>query len=98
VAGPEIYVVSRGLGAEAQALQLARRLRLAGRTVELDQSGSAFGKQFKRADRSGAPWAVVIGEGEWEQGLVLLKALRAEAAGGQSEQRLTPAALLERFV
>ena len=97
LAGPELYVVSRGAGAEAQALQLARQLRLAGRGVELDQSGSAFGKQFKRADRSGAAWAVVIGEGELEQGVVLLKALRSDAAGGQPEQRLTPAALLERF-
>ena len=97
LAGPELYVVSRGAGAEVQALQLARQLRLAGRGVELDQSGSAFGKQFKRADRSGAAWAVVIGEGELEQGVVLLKALRSDAAGGQPEQRLTPAALLERF-
>jgi len=94
---PEIYVVSRGVAAEAEALRLARALRLAGRSVELDPSGAAFGKQFKRADRSGAAWALVIGEGELEQGVVLLKDLRGTAAEGQLEQRLSPAALLERF-
>jgi len=83
---PEIYVVSRGVAAEAEALRLARALRLAGRSVELDPSGAAFGKQFKRADRSGAAWALVIGEGELEQGVVLLKDLRGTAAEGQLEQ------------
>ena len=46
--------------------------------VELDSSGSAFGKQFKRADRSGSGWAVVLGDGEVEQGIVTLKALRQD--------------------
>lgn len=52
---PDLYVVSRGTAAEPLALRLARELRLAGRAVELDLSGAAFGKQLKRADRSGAP-------------------------------------------
>ena len=94
---PEIYVVSRGAGAEAQALQLARELRLAGRSVDLDLSGSAFGKQFKRADRSGATWAVVIGEGECEQGVVQLKALRGGGESGTQDLQLSPADLLARF-
>ena len=47
--------------------------------MELDRSGSAFGKQFKRADRCGAPWALVIGDHEAEQGCVRLKALQGEA-------------------
>ena len=47
--------------------------------MELDASGSAFGKQFKRADRSGAPWALVIGEDEAERGEVRLKALNQQA-------------------
>jgi histidyl-tRNA synthetase len=29
--------------------------------VERDASGAAFGKQFKRADKSGAVWAAVVG-------------------------------------
>ncbi|MEO0949496.1 MAG: histidine--tRNA ligase, partial [Cyanobacteria bacterium J06641_5] len=50
----DFYIVSRGELAEAQALQLAQRLRQKQFAVELDLSGSGFGKQFKRADRSGA--------------------------------------------
>jgi len=76
---PDLYVVSRGAAAEPLALRLARELRLAGRAVELDLSGAAFGKQLKRADRSGAPWALVIGDGEAEQGQVILKRLRLPA-------------------
>ncbi len=76
---PELYVVSRGAAAEPLALRLARELRLAGRAVELDLSAAAFGKQLKRADRSGAPWALVIGDGEAEQDQVILKRLRAPA-------------------
>jgi histidyl-tRNA synthetase len=59
-------------------LVLARRLRLAGVAVELDSSGSAFGKQFKRADRSGAAWAAVLGDEEAERGVLRLKSLRSE--------------------
>ena len=75
---PTAYLVNRGEAAEAAALGLARNLRKAGVAVELDGSGAAFGKQFKRADRCGAPWALVIGDQEAEQGCVRLKSLRAE--------------------
>ncbi len=85
-AAPDLYVISRGEQAEAAALPLARRCRLAGLAVELDASGAAFGKQFKRADRSGARWAVVIGDAEAAAGMVRLKDLRAGAqVGGQPE-------------
>ena len=76
---PTVYLVNRGELAEAAALGLARHLRQAGVAVELDGSGAAFGKQFKRADRCGAPWALVIGDQEAEQGRVRLKSLRDEA-------------------
>ena len=76
---PTVYLVNRGETAEAAALGLARNLRQSGIAVELDGSGAAFGKQFKRADRCGAPWALVIGDQEAEQGCVRLKSLRAEA-------------------
>ena len=49
----DFYVVSRGTNAESQALVLANKLRNVGFSVELDLSGSAFKKQFARADKSG---------------------------------------------
>ena len=72
---PDAYVVNRGEQAETMALGLARALRAAGLTVELDGSGSAFGKQFKRADRCGARWALVLGDEEADRGEVRLKPL-----------------------
>jgi histidyl-tRNA synthetase len=93
VAGPapDLYVISRGEAAEGQALVLTRQGRQAGLVVERDASGGAFGKQFKRADRSGAPWAAVIGDTEAAEGVVLLKDLRGETA----ERRFTPNQLVE---
>ena len=95
---PDLYVVSRGERAEPLALQLARQLRLAGRHVELDLSRSAFGKQFKRADRTGARWAVVIGDSEADAGVALLKDLRpAGGAPTDQEERLSLDELRRRF-
>ncbi|MBE9136262.1 histidine--tRNA ligase [Nodosilinea sp. LEGE 07088] len=81
MANPDIYLVSRGEQAEANALQLAQKLRHQGLTVELDLSGSAFGKQFKRADRSGAAVCLVLGDDEAIQGTVQIKWL---ASGEQT--------------
>ena len=90
-APPDLYVVNRGsVAAEGWALTLTRRWRLAGLAVELDLSGAAFGKQFKRADRSGAPWAVVIGDSEAAEGVVVLKDLRGDTA---EDRRLSPDAV-----
>ncbi len=86
---PDVVVISRGARAELQALVLARQLRGAGLATELDLSGAAFAKQLKRADRSGAPWAVLIGDGEAEQGVVLLKDLLGGGANTAGvEERL----------
>ncbi|MCF2970512.1 histidine--tRNA ligase [Synechococcus sp. Nb3U1] len=71
----QVYVISRGAKAEAQSLQIAQSLRQAGFHTELDLSGSAFGKQFKRASRSGAIWAVTLGDAEAVAGEVQLKHL-----------------------
>ena len=75
---PEIdfYLVSRGEAAEAQALKLAHTLRGQSFSVELDLSSAAFGKQFKRADRSGALACLILGDAEAENQTVQLKWLK----------------------
>jgi histidyl-tRNA synthetase len=73
----DFYMVSCGEKAEAQALKLAQQLRQAGFKTELDLSGSAFGKQFKRADRAGAAACLVLGDAEAETGTVQLKWLNS---------------------
>jgi len=91
-ATPELdfYIVSRGAKAEPAATVLAQKLRYSSCSVEIDLSGSAFGKQFKRADRSGAVACLILGDAEAETGKVQLKWL---ASGEQTE--ITQAALIE---
>ena len=73
----DFYVVSRGDQAEPATTVLAQKLRHQGFSVEIDLSGSAFGKQFKRADRSGAVGCLILGDAEAEAGTVQLKWLRS---------------------
>ena len=77
----DFYLVSKGDRAEAQSLRLAQILRQNGFSVELDLSGSAFGKQFKRADRSGAVACLILGDAEADTQTVQLKWL----ASGQQQ-------------
>jgi histidyl-tRNA synthetase len=70
---PDFYLISKGDKAEPQALILAQTLRQEGFSVALDLSASAFGKQFKRADKSGAIACLVLGEGEVDAGTVQVK-------------------------
>ena len=78
----DFYLVSRGEAAEGQALRMVQQLRQAGFKAELDLSGSAFGKQFKRADRSAAAACLILGDAEAQNGTVQLKWL---ASGEQVE-------------
>lgn len=75
----DFYIVSRGDRAETQALVLAQKLRHVGFSVELDLSGSAFKKQFARADRSGAVACLILGNEEAENQTVQIKWLATKA-------------------
>ncbi len=77
---PDVYLINKGEKAEVEALYLARSLREANFKVELDNSGSNFSKQFKRADKSCATWAIVIGEEESKNGQVKIKKLTQSSA------------------
>ncbi|MEB3176439.1 MAG: histidine--tRNA ligase [Synechococcus sp.] len=77
VQAPDVVVVSQGETAEALAVPVARQLRQASMVVELDLSGSGFGKQLKRAGKSGARWALLIGEQEASSGQLQLKDLQS---------------------
>jgi histidyl-tRNA synthetase len=85
---PDIYVVANGERATRAALALAEKLRdqLPTVTLEMNQGGGNFKKQFQRADRSGARLALVLGDEELERGAVTLKSLRQD--GQQSEAPL----------
>lgn len=74
----DVYLVTQGEGALRAGLQLADALReaLPGRRVELNLGGGNFKAQFRRADRSGASLALVLGEDELARGVVQVKPLR----------------------
>lgn len=72
----DFYLVSKGNIAEPQALILAQKLRHNGFSVEIDLSASAFGKQFKRADKSGAVACLILGDAEVTNTTVQLKWLK----------------------
>lgn len=75
---PHAYLVLVGQAAQAQGLILAERLRDAQPDLRLVThcGGGSFKSQFKRADKSGAQVALVLGEDEVAQGTVGLKYLR----------------------
>ena len=85
---PDFYIVSKGEKAERKALFIAQKLRHEGLTVELDLSGGAFGKQFKRADRSGAIACLVLGDMEVETQTVQLKWLASKEQSTLTQEGL----------
>jgi len=76
---PLAYLVMLGDAAERRGALLAERLRDAGLTVESNLGGGSLKSQMKRADRSRARYALLLGEAELAAGVVSVKALRAEA-------------------
>jgi histidyl-tRNA synthetase len=77
---PDLYLVSHGEITETQALNVARALRQLGHRVDLDHSGAGFAKQLKRASKSGAQWALIIGEQEVISGKLQLKNLKTNSS------------------
>lgn len=74
----DVYMVALGEQAELTATQLAEQLRDQWPDIKVRMNCGAgnFKKQFKRADKSGAKIALVIGEQEVQDGTVGVKYLR----------------------
>ena len=83
---PDVYIVRQGDAALPWGEQVAERLRDAGLAVVLHCGGGSFKSQMKKADASGARYAVILGDDEARAGMLSVKALRA-AAGREQEQR-----------
>lgn len=78
---PDIYFVIAGDRAQAEGLALAERIRDAvpAARIESHCGGGGFKSQLKRADKSGARLALILGDAETERRVVGLKSLRVEA-------------------
>jgi histidyl-tRNA synthetase len=90
---PDVYLVRQGETALSYGAAVAERLRDAGLSVALHCGGGNFKAQMKKADASGARYAVIVGDDEAGTDVLTLKPLRAEA----EQTRLALAAAVERI-
>jgi len=75
-ANPLAYVVHAGEAAGALARRVAETLRDAGIPIVLNAGGGSFKAQMKRADASGARYALIVGDEEAAANRVAVKPLR----------------------
>jgi len=95
---PQVYVAPLGGGQIAQrGLTLAEQLRDAGLRVELHCGGGSLKSQLKRADRSGARYALLLGEAELAAAQVSVKNLRVDEPQQQVGLAEVPALLRARL-
>ncbi|OBX04419.1 histidinol dehydrogenase [Gallibacterium genomosp. 3] len=77
----DIYIIHQGENTTLPALQIAEQIRnqLPQTKVLLHCSGGNFKKQFKRADKAGAKFAIILGEDEIAQQQIVIKDLLSGA-------------------
>lgn len=78
---PSVFIMTDSTEGMNQALSLAEVIRDAkiGYDVMTNTSGGSFKSQFKKADKSGARYALILGADEMAQGTVSIKDLRQKA-------------------
>jgi histidyl-tRNA synthetase len=74
--------VLAGERTEIEGFKLAEQLRDAwpALALQINLGGGSFKTQFRRADKSGARFAIVLGDDEMARGVAAVKDLREEAA------------------
>ncbi len=92
---PDVYLVHQGDEASRLAFRVAEGLRDQGINVLLHCGGGSFKSQMKKADASGATFAVVIGDDEAANGEAQLKSLREE---GVEQRKLKVDELAEAII
>ena len=75
---PDAYVVHAGEKATPFAIGVAEQLRDVGLAIVVNAGGGSFKSQMKRADASGARYALIVGEDEAAANRVALKSLRGD--------------------
>ena len=76
----DVYLVTLGAETQQPAIRLAEQLRdaLPGLRLVVHCGGGSFKSQFKKADKSGALYALILGEEEAAAGQVGFKPLRGD--------------------
>ncbi len=74
----DVYIAALGEGTQERAFALAEELRDAGLGVEMNLGAGSFKSQMKRADKSDAGYALILGEQELADGRIGIKPLRSK--------------------
>jgi histidyl-tRNA synthetase len=77
---PDAYLVHQGEAAGRFAFRIAEHLRSSGYAIQLHCGGGSFKSQMKKADASGAPLALIVGDDETAANMVSVKPLREPMA------------------
>ncbi len=88
IGGVDVYVVHQGESASRLAPRVAEGLRDHGLDVLFHCGSGSFKTQMKKADASGAVFAVIIGDDEAQAGEVTLKPLRANSGAPNQQKRV----------
>lgn len=77
----DVFMIRVGEAAEAAGLLFAEQLRdaLPALKLQVNCGGGSFKSQFKKADKSGADFALILGDDEATQGIIGCKPLRSES-------------------
>ncbi len=77
----DVYFCAFGENSELAALTLAEQLRdaLPSLRLQVNAGAGSFKSQFKKADKSGALYALILGEDELQSNTVAIKPLRTDA-------------------
>lgn len=75
---PDAYLVNVGDLAEAEAQTIAETMRDAGLSIVLHAGGGSFKSQMKKADRSGARYALILGDDECQAKVIAVKPMTGE--------------------
>ncbi len=81
---PDVYLVNVGELAENAAFVIAEQLRNSGVQVVLHAGGGSFKSQMKKADRSQARYALILGDDEVNNRQVTLKPMQADMKAEQA--------------
>ncbi len=92
---PDVFVLD--LTGGDQATVLADELRRAGFAADRSFDDRSMKAQMKLADRSGAPWAIIVGEDELSAGTVTIRDLRGDGGQGAVARRDVAAELGRRL-
>jgi histidyl-tRNA synthetase len=84
---PDAYMVNVGEDAELAAVKIAEKLRDEGLSIIVHAGGGSFKSQMKKADRSGARYALILGDDELRSNVIAVKPMLGD--GNQENATLS---------